>query len=147
MNLVKIRKDFVTKELPQNMEGLCGDGVELLFGDNLSSSIKEVSELNKVSRAINNRFINARGRGVSRGRFRGFRRSGRRFFRRNVPYNKNLFKTGCFSEAFKPEEPLEQGLEGHLNDGSKIEAVGGRLVKYLQFWNTLTSDDYILECI
>ena len=45
---------MVKCELPMSMQGLCRDSIGFtgsnLFGDNLNSSIKEVSELNKVSK-------------------------------------------------------------------------------------------------
>ena len=65
--MVQKRRDFLKKDLPPNMIGLCRESVPFsgsnLFGENLNSEIKEVSELNKVSQSL--RF---RGRGVYRGR-------------------------------------------------------------------------------
>ena len=102
VNMVKLRKDFIKKELPKNMEALCGEGVDfsgsLLFGDNLTSSIKEVSELNKVSRGFANRRGYVRGRGFVRGRGRFMRRPGRGL-KRYTPYNRN---TSTSSSTYKP---------------------------------------------
>ena len=73
VDLVKIRKDNIKKDLPKPMQGLCRDPEEfsasLLFGDNLNNKIKEVSELNKVKGKITfDKDFNRRGRGRGRGR-------------------------------------------------------------------------------
>ena len=71
--LVNRRRMQMKKDLPQNMQGLCREDSDFsgsnLFGENLNSKIKEVSELNKISKDI-------RGRG--RGSYRGNRGRGPR---------------------------------------------------------------------
>jgi len=49
----KVRRDNLKVELPKNMQGLCRSDIQgsstLLFGDNLNTTIKDISELNKLS--------------------------------------------------------------------------------------------------
>ena len=70
--MVKFRCQLVKRELPMSMQGLCRDSIGFsgshLFGDNLNASIKEVSELNKVSKTVQ---FAARGRITRRSSFRG----------------------------------------------------------------------------
>lgn len=103
--MIKIRRENVKHDLPKTMQGLCRDSIEFsssyLFGDNLNNTIKEVSELNKISnnlkprgsfsgRGFNSGFPRrGRGQGFNRGS-RGSHRGGRgRFFKRFNPYNKS----------------------------------------------------------
>jgi len=96
--MIKARRDNVKRDLPKPMQGLCRDSVAFsstnLFGDSLNSSIKEVSELNRISNNLRPRgsmAMRSRGRGFSnRGRGRGFRRGGRGrgSAQRFQPYNK-----------------------------------------------------------
>lgn len=89
VHMVRTRRQFLKNQLPSNMHLLCQDSVEFsgtnLFGDSLSSDIKEVTELNKISGQL-------RGRGNHRG-YRGTGRfnSGRGFFRGNL---RSIFKRG-----------------------------------------------------
>ena len=68
VNLIKQRKEVIKHELPKTMQGLCRDPEDFspsyLFGDNLNSKIKEVSELNKVKH-----IVQAPPRGTFRSRF------------------------------------------------------------------------------
>ena len=90
--MIKQRRDNIKRDLPLAMQGLCKEDVgfssTLLFGDNLNSSIKEVSELNKISHSLKTRgFKPYRGyrRGsVFRGRGRVLVRRG--FRGRNANY-------------------------------------------------------------
>ena len=96
-NMVKLRRDNVKRVLPKHMQGLCGDHFEFssthLFGDDLNASIKEVSELNKISNSFKPKvFLSRAGRrgsvlrsARSRGSARGS--SNRRPFRRYKPYD------------------------------------------------------------
>ena len=95
VNMVKSRRKLVKKVLPNHMHGLCSDTIQFsssnLFGDDLNSSVKEVSELNRISRSFQPRGIPVRGR---RGQFsRGSRGRGARrgastaFTRKYRPYN------------------------------------------------------------
>ena len=73
VGMVRYRRANVKKDLPLNMQLLCSDSVSFsgsnLFGNSLSSDIKEVSELNKITQSF---------RGLSRGfRARGFPRISR----------------------------------------------------------------------
>ena len=92
VNMVKLRKQFIKRDLPLKMKGLCRDeefSGKYLFGDNLNAKIKEVSELNKVTldfKKVNYRTNNRGVRGSYRGGMRGFR--GRRAFRFS-PYNRS----------------------------------------------------------
>lgn len=99
IRMIKTRREAIKKELPKSMQMLCGENVQFsgsnLFGENLVSSIKEVSELNKVSKEIQNKGLRFRGgRGFTRGRGirgRGWRGRGRFIGRQNKPYNNNGF--------------------------------------------------------
>ena len=96
-NMVKLRRDNVKRVLSKHMQGLCGDRFEFssthLFGDDLNASIKEVSELNKISNSFKPiGFLSRAGRrgsvlrsARSRGSARGS--SNRRPFRRYKPYD------------------------------------------------------------
>jgi len=82
--MLKARRENVRRDLPKNMHGLCRDDVQcsstLLFGENLNSTIKEVSELNKISSSLRPRgSFSGRSRGFNTGRGRGrlMRRGGR----------------------------------------------------------------------
>lgn len=85
VGMIKIRRENVRRDLPKNMQGLCREEVEFsgsqLFGDNLNATIKDVSELNKISTSLKPRGIRpSRGqrRGVPfRGRGRVLKRLGR----------------------------------------------------------------------
>lgn len=117
VGMVKRRRQLLKKELPPNMHILCQDAVEFsganLFGDSLSTDIKEVSELNKTSGQL-------RGRGRVFNRFRG-RGSFRTF---NRPFN--AFKRGAgrgrYAKRFNPMGAQQQFKQTPLNrDGpSKI---------------------------
>ena len=98
----KMRRDNIKRDLPSNMHGLCGDGVEtsssFLFGDDLNASIKDVYELNKISNTFKRRNDHRRfvSRGMTRaspviGRGKVFRRGafGRAAYRRFSPYVSN----------------------------------------------------------
>ena len=104
--LVNRRRMQMKKDLPQNMQGFCREDSDFsgsnLFGENLNSKIKEVSELNKISKDIRGRgresYRGNRGRGPrNRGNY-PFKRSGRGKFyaKRDNPYkggkNKGLDK-------------------------------------------------------
>ena len=84
--MIKARRSFLKKELPPNMHLLCNESVEFsgsnLFGDSLSSDIKEVSELNKVSSQLRGRG-SVRGRGVFRSNFSSRGNRGYAFKSRN----------------------------------------------------------------
>ena len=86
VNMVKIRKLNIKKDLPARMKGLCAESGEFsgksLFGDNLTTRIKEVSDMNKVSMDFK--------RSGSRGTFRGFRGPGR-FIQRGTRYRRGRF--------------------------------------------------------
>ena len=85
---------MLKKYLPKLMQGLCRDPKEFsathLFGDNLNSKIKEVTELNKVKGKIFYDRDTVR-RGRSRGRGRANFRMSRGFYNRNqrrpYPFN------------------------------------------------------------
>ena len=72
VGMVRYRRTCIKKVLPIDRQLLCSDTVEFtganLFGNSLSADIKEVSELNKISRSVRG---SARG---FRSRFRGFPR-------------------------------------------------------------------------
>ena len=92
VEMVKIRKNQLRKDLPKNMYGLCNESEEFspnfLFGDDLKNKVKEVSELNKIkSKFSTENFRGKRGMARGRGRFnfRGSSRGNRRY----TPYNKN----------------------------------------------------------
>lgn len=91
-NMIKTRKQLMKRDLPTRMQGICNDGsdfsAEWLFGDNLSSKVKELSELNRVSSGFRRAGFRNPGRG-SRGNFRGTR--GGRVVRRNrgFPYSRS----------------------------------------------------------
>jgi len=96
VGMIKLRRENIKRVLPRNMQGLCSDQVEhsstYLFGDDLNASIKEVSELHKISNVFQNRTFPVRGarRGSSsRGtRSRVYRGAeNRRFQRRYRPYD------------------------------------------------------------
>ena len=79
VGLVSKRRSLLKNDLPLNMQLLCRDSVGFsgsnLFGNSLSSDIKEISELNKLYGQFRGR---ARGRGFfprgrGRGSFRGVR--------------------------------------------------------------------------
>lgn len=100
VDMVKARRSLIKKELPSNMQGLCQESVSFsgsnLFGDSLSSDIKEVSELNKISGQL-------RGRGTHRpfnvrGTGRGFYRANTRF-----PYKRGGFTR--FNRRNNPTQP------------------------------------------
>lgn len=78
VSMVHYRRSSLKKELPPNMHLLCQDSVgfsgSFLFGNELSSDIKEISELNKISQRLRGFRGTFRGRG--RGRFRGSRGRG-----------------------------------------------------------------------
>ena len=111
MDMVKIRRSFIKKELPSNMHGLCLDSVSFsdtnLFGNSLSSDIKEVSELNKIS---------GRLRGRVRGNIRAFNArgsfSGRSSFRR---INRFPFKRGGFARFNRRFAPTQTSSRSNLN--------------------------------
>ena len=94
VDLVKIRKDNIKKDLPKLMQGLCRDPEEFsathLLCDNLNSKIKDVTELNKVKGKIFYDRDTVR-RGRSRGRGRANFRMSRGFYNRNqrrpYPFN------------------------------------------------------------
>jgi len=64
--MIKTRRENIKKDIPKHMHGICREDIEFssnfLFGDHLNSSIKEVSELNKISSSFKTRgFRNSRG--------------------------------------------------------------------------------------
>ena len=77
VDMVFLRRSCVKKDLPANMQLLCSDSVDisgdLLFGKSLSTDIKEVSELNKISQTFRgvSRPTRFRGRSFSRATVRG----------------------------------------------------------------------------
>ena len=103
VEIVKKRKESIKRELPSNMQGLCRESENFsssyLFGDDLNSKIKEVSELNKVSnkmkkssftprnfpqQSVRGSYVRGRGRGMRR-----WPRTPRGNFRYS-PYAKNM---------------------------------------------------------
>ena len=118
VGLIKMRKENIKKELPQNMQGLCREpevfSAKFLFGDELNDKIKEVTELNKVKNKFDKDFYSSRdnyrgaGRGRARAGFSSFRGSSRgQWQRRFKPYSyekpKN-FKRG----GNQPSAPKKQ---------------------------------------
>ena len=104
-NLVQTRKDFLKPDLPKNMQGLCREEVKFtgteLFGDDLNSTIKNVTELNKVSNSIkgfSKPGPSYQNRGNSFGHFKSrgrFIRGRGRMMRRYTPYsNRGRFNSG-----------------------------------------------------
>ena len=92
-NLIEQRKLNIKFDLPQNVRPIVQQGVSspnLLFGNDLSSQLKEVGELNRMSLQLNG----PNNRPGSRGGFRGTRGRGawRRGFRRGrarwTPYGR-----------------------------------------------------------
>ena len=86
VELVQARKDNIKRELPKNLQGLCShtDDSEYspvtLFGEDLNSQIKKVSELNKIrSKFGESPFGGRRGARRGRGNFKFGRRARRRF--------------------------------------------------------------------
>lgn len=77
VGMIKMRRENIKKDLPKTMHGLCRESVAHsstnLFGDHLNTSIKEVSELNRIS----NNFRPRGARGIGRFRGRGFPIRGR----------------------------------------------------------------------
>ena len=89
VEMVNKRKELIKADLPKNMQGLCKEGEfssSLLFGENLSAKIKDMTEEKKVnSKVILQRpFMN---RGNARGRSFYMRR-GIRGRGRFGPYNR-----------------------------------------------------------
>ena len=104
VEMVNKRKDLIKADLPKSMQGLCKEGEfssSLLFGDNLSAKIKDMTEENKVNSkvVVQRPFMNrgsARGRsfymkrGVrGRGRFGPYNREGSSAGRSN--YNRGSY--------------------------------------------------------
>ena len=97
VDMMKVRRESMRRNLPRNMQGLCGDSVEFssshLFGDNLNSSIKDISELNKISSSLKQRGSSNNRSNFRRGNFRergrAFRGSATRSSKRYAPYTKN----------------------------------------------------------
>ena len=106
VHMVKTRRDFIKKEMPKTMQALCGDGFEFsgsyLFGNNLTAAIKEVSELNKVSRGMN-----VRGRARGRGGF----------FRGRARFSENLLEVDFHTNAVEAilDTPLKPSGSKALN--------------------------------
>ena len=77
VDMVSLRRFCVKKDLPANMQLLCSESVDfsgdLLFGKSLSTDIKEVFELNKISQTFRgaSRPTRFRGRSFSRTAIRG----------------------------------------------------------------------------
>lgn len=92
VGMVRYRRASVKKDLPHNMQLLCSDSVEFsgtnLFGNSLSSDIKEVSELNKITQSM-------------RGSFRGFR-SRYRGFPRVMRGRQPYFRSSMRGRVTKP---------------------------------------------
>ena len=118
VGLIKMRKENIKKELPQNMQGLCRDpevfSAKFLFGDELNDKIKEVTELNKVKNKFDKDSYSSRdnyrgaGRGRARAGYSSFRGASRgQWQRRFKPYTyekpKN-FKRG----GNQPSAPKKQ---------------------------------------
>ena len=105
----KIRKELIKKDLPRNMKGLCRESedvsADLLFGTDLKTKIKEVSELNKIRGKFNPNNFGNRGGYRGRGKFpkRGnFNRAQRKYNPMGKPnfYNhNNAAKNGGSSKA------------------------------------------------
>ena len=94
VGMVRLRRANIKKELPHNMQLLCSDTVDFsgqyLFGNSLSSDIKEVSELNKITQSL-------RGSFRGRSRFRGYPRA----FRGRWPF----FRPTARGRVAKPYVP------------------------------------------
>ena len=103
LQAVKQRRDVIRKDLPDKLQGICNPDMEftgaLLFGDNLQSRIKDVSETTRLANVLKR--PTASGSGFLRGRFRGRFHGGSRGSRimgrgrisrgtRYNPYSKNL---------------------------------------------------------
>ena len=90
VELTSVRKETVKRDLPLNMKGICAFSEEycpdFLFGNDLNTKIKEVSELNKIKKTVSNPINFRGGKGFARGRgsFRG-RGLGPRFLRKGLP--------------------------------------------------------------
>ena len=112
VELVKMRKNIIKKELPSAMQGLCKEpesfSANFLFGDELNSKIKEVTELNKVKKqfdfpsSIRGNFRGAgRGRGRGGPSFRGYSRDTGRY--RPYSRSKNFRRGGNQTPAPKKQ--------------------------------------------
>ncbi|WAR17539.1 hypothetical protein MAR_032133 [Mya arenaria] len=123
------RKYFLRPELKQEYSHICSQSrpfTKLLFGDDVSTSAKEIKDCSKISYNIG-----PIRRGVMRGRFRGnysarFRGRGR-----------------C------PSEPSTPGI---LDDIQTIKQVrpcfkAGRIANFIKEWRKLTSDPFILDIV
>ena len=90
VQLVRARKNFLRKDLPKNMRGLCSDtkdfSSEWVFGDDLKGKIKEVSELNQIKHKFTSDSSRGGKRGSFRGRFNNSRGHRSRDTRKYTPY-------------------------------------------------------------
>lgn len=108
VDMVTFRRSCIKKDLPNNMQLLCSDSVDFsgdfLFGNSLSSDIKEVTELNKISQSLRGGHHGNRARGRNFPRFiRGqnysrVRRPGR-IGKPFVPGRSMVFKRGPLNRS------------------------------------------------
>lgn len=111
VGIVRKRRALLKNELPLNMQLLCQDSVSFsgsnLFGNSLSTDIKEISELNKL-------YVQFRGRGRGRGfPMRGRGRGAFRGVRGNGSQFKRGFRGGRYIKRFNSnttpkKQPLNQ---------------------------------------
>ena len=123
VEMVNKRKELIKADLPKNMQGLCKEGEfssSLLFGENLSAKIKDMTEENKVnSKVILQRpFMNrgnARGRSFNmrrgirgRGRFGPYNREGSSAGRSN--YNRGSYNNNNGKSNYRRGSLNKRGL-------------------------------------
>ena len=111
VQLVAARKDCIRNDLPNNMQGLCkfDDEIspDLLFGEDLNTKIKKVSELNKIKSKVS---FSTRG-----GKNASFQRGG---FRGSKMGNRNNRSQGRFHPAKKPSWVNNEIKNGAAKGGS-----------------------------
>ena len=97
LKLVKTRKESVKQQLPEKFKSICSNDVDfsgaLLFGDDLASKLKDITEHNKVMgnfKKYDPTPVASTSRGFYRGRVRGTARGRVRLMSRFSPYNRRL---------------------------------------------------------
>ena len=118
----------------------------LLFGDDLAKQIKDISEVNKISRKVSCSSHDSRSSGSctdgktvtfsTRGKKCTFFRILPRFVRRR-PYT---LLTSEFQQPINRQDKQGQGL-------NEVVACAGNLANHIANWREITTDPWILEAI